>query len=71
MLHAALDIGDTPAGIALVPGAIELFGGGPKLHDQVAGQVLGTHLASFFLPQTKQGPFVAAHNDPGVRAADE
>jgi hypothetical protein len=50
MLHAALDIGDTPAGIALVPGTIELLGGGPKLHDQVARQVLRLGLATFLPP---------------------
>jgi hypothetical protein len=37
MLYAALDISDTPAGVALVPGSVEVFGGGPELHDKVAG----------------------------------
>ena len=60
-----------PAGIALVPGAIELLGCGPELHDEVAGQVLRLGLAPLLAPQADQGGFVAAHDDPGVRAADE
>jgi len=67
----ALDVGDPPAGVALVPGAVELLGGSPKLHDKVAGQVLRLDLAPFLAPEADKGPFVIAHNDPGVRAADE
>ena len=71
MLDAALDVGNAPAGIALVPGAIELLGCGPELHDEVAGQVLRLGLAPLLAPQADQGGFIAAHDDPGVRAADE
>ena len=71
MLDAALDVVDPPAGIALVPGAVEVLGGGPELHDEVAGQVLRLGLAPFLAPQADQGGFIAAHDDPGVRAADE
>src|SRR2546430_2483231 len=71
MLDPALDVGNAPAGVALVPGAIEFFGGGPELHDQVAGQVLRRGLAAFLLPEANQGSFIAPHNDPSVRAADE
>ncbi len=39
MLDAALDRSDVPAGIPLVPGAVE-----------VAGQVLGFGLATFLAP---------------------
>jgi hypothetical protein len=35
---------------ALVPGAIELLGGGPKLHDEVAGQVLWLGFTPFLPP---------------------
>ena len=62
---------DAPAGIALVPGAVELLGGGPELHDEVAGQVLRLGLAPLLAPKADQGGFIAAHDDPGVRAADE
>ena len=37
VLDAALDVGDAPAGIALVPGTIELLRCGPELHNEVAG----------------------------------
>jgi len=45
MLDVALNIGNAPAGIALVPGAVEVLGGGPKLHNEIGGQVLGRSLA--------------------------
>jgi hypothetical protein len=32
-----LHVADLPAGIALVPGAVELFGCPPELHDEVSG----------------------------------
>jgi len=37
MLDPALDIGDVPTSVALVPGPIELLRGGPKLDDKVDG----------------------------------
>jgi hypothetical protein len=71
MLDLTLDAGDAPASIALVPRAVELLGDGPKLHDEVAGQVLRLGLAPFLPPEADKGRFVIAHDDPGVRAADE
>jgi len=71
MLDVALNIGNAPAGIALVPGAVEVLGGGPKLHNEIGGQVLGRSLAAFLAPQADQCGLVAAHDDPGVRAANE
>jgi hypothetical protein len=50
MLDAALDVSNAAAGIALVPGAIELLGDSPELHDQIAGKVLRLGLASFLAP---------------------
>src|SRR5262245_7192203 len=52
MLDLALDIGDAPAGIALVPGAIEFLCGGPELHDEVTGQVVRLGLTTFLAPQS-------------------
>ena len=43
----------------------------PELHDEVAGQVLRLGLAPLLAPEADQGGFIAAHDDPGVRAADE
>ena len=71
MLDPVLDIGNAPTSVALVPSAVELFGCGPELHDEVAGQVLQRGLATLFAPQPEQRGLVAAHDDAGVRAADE
>ena len=71
MLDLALDVGNALARIALVPEPVELLGGGPKLHDEVAGQVLWRGLAPFLPPKADQRRFVTAHDDPGVRTADE
>ena len=57
MLDAALNIGDASAGVALVPSSVERFRGGPKLHDEVAGQVLRLGLAPFLLLEAHQSGF--------------
>ena len=50
---------------------LSVLGRRPELHDEVAGQVLRLGLAPLLAPEADQGRFVAAHDDPGVRAADE
>src|SRR5262249_7848245 len=60
-----------PAGIALIPGAVEGLGCGSELHDEVARQILWLGLAAFLAPQADQGGLIAAHDDPGVGAANE
>jgi len=57
--------------MAFVPVPVEVLGHRAELDDQVAGQVLGFGLAALFPPQPDQGRLVVAHDDPGVRAADE
>jgi hypothetical protein len=52
--HQALDILDSSAGIALVPGTVEVLGGLPELYDEVAGEVLLADLAAFFLPEAER-----------------
>ena len=47
MPDLALHVADLPAGVALIPGAIEVLGRPSELHDEVAGQVLRFGLASF------------------------
>jgi hypothetical protein len=42
-----------------------------KLDDEIAGEVLGRDFAALFPPQPQEGGFIIAHNDPGIRAADE
>jgi hypothetical protein len=71
MLDLALDVGDAPAGIALVSGSVEFLGGSPKLYNQVAGQILRRRFSALLAPELDQGRFVVAHDDPGVRAPDE
>ena len=71
MEHLPLHLGDDLAGIALVPVPVEVLGHGAELDDQVAGQVLRLDLAALFPPEPEQGGLVVAHDDPGVRAADE
>jgi hypothetical protein len=71
MFDAALNIGDASAGVALVPEAVEVLRSGPELNDEVAGQVLWFGFASFLTPQADQSSLVTAHDDSGVRAADE
>jgi hypothetical protein len=66
MLDSALHVADLPAGVALVPGAIELLGCSTELHDEVAREVLRLGLASFLPPKLNQGGLVVAHDDPGI-----
>ena len=71
MKHLPLHLGDDLTGIPLVPVPVEVLGHGAELDDQVVREVLGFDLAALFPPQPEQGGFVVAHDDPGVRAADE
>src|SRR6516165_588164 len=47
---SALDVADPPAGVALIPGAIELFRRRAELHDEVAGQGPRARLHPFLAP---------------------
>src|SRR5262249_35222608 len=62
----ALDIGDAAAGIALVPGAVELLGCRPELYDEIAGEVFRLGLTPFLTPQADQGSLIAAHDDSRI-----
>ena len=66
-----LHIRDDLTGIGLVPAPIQLLGNGPKLDDEVAGEILWLGLTALFTPLPQQGAFVVAHNDPGVRSTNE
>src|SRR5262249_11328582 len=57
--------------VALVPISVERFGRDSQLGDKIAGQVLRLDLAALLPPQTQEGGFAAANNDPGVGAANE
>src|SRR5499433_4510942 len=71
MFPLALHVADLPAGVALVPGAVELLGRPPELHDEIAREVLRLGLAPFLPPQSDQSGLIIAHDDPGIRTADE
>jgi len=71
MLDVALGGDHPPPGVALVPSPVEALGHAPELHDQVTGQVLRLRLAAFLAPELDEGCLIAAHDDAGVRAADE
>jgi hypothetical protein len=66
-----LDVRDEVTGIRLVPAPVQILGGQAELDDEVTGEVLWFHLAAFFSPESKKRRLIAAHDDPGVRAADE
>jgi uncharacterized caspase-like protein len=66
-----LHSGDRVAGVSFVPVPVEFLGRTAELDDQVAGKVFGLRLAPLFAPEPEQGGFVIAHDDPGVRTADE
>jgi hypothetical protein len=71
MTDSLLNVGDYLPAIGLVPAAVQLFGRDAKLNHEIAGQVFGFNLASLFPPQPDQRRLITAHNDPGIRAADE
>src|SRR6516162_209227 len=58
-------------GIPLVPMPIEDLSRYAELDDEVAGEVLRLDLAAFLAPEADQGGFFVAHDDPGIRAAEE
>jgi hypothetical protein len=66
-----LDVRDYPPRLGLVPVAVKFLGDAAELHNQIAGQVLGIDFATLFPPQALQRGFIVAHDDPGVRAANE
>ena len=71
MLDLALDVCNHLAGIALEPASVKLFGGRPKLDDEVVGEILGFDLAALLAPEAEEGCLIVSHNDPGIRAADK
>jgi hypothetical protein len=71
MENLPLHLRDDMAGVLLVPAPVQMLGHSAELDQEVAGQVLGFNLAALLLPEAEQGRLVLAHDDPGVRAADE
>src|SRR5262249_36726720 len=71
MPQLALNIRDHLAGVGFIPTAIEVLGGEPQLHDEVARKVLRFDLAALLTPEPDQGGLVITHDNPGVGAADK
>jgi hypothetical protein len=57
--------------VALIPAPVEVLGDRAELDDQVVRKILRLDLAAFLAPEPNQGRFIVAHNDPGIRAADD
>ena len=66
-----LHVLDGLAGVTLIPAPVEILGDGAELDNQVGRKVLRLDFAALLPPQPQQGGLVVAHDDPGVRAADE
>src|SRR5262249_33917305 len=64
-------VSDHLSGISFIPAPIEVLGGYSELNHKIAGQVFRLNLSALFPPQPIQRLFVIAHDDPGIRTADE
>src|ERR1700686_5092275 len=71
MSDSPLDIDDDLPRIEFVRAPVQVLGDGPKLDDEIAGQILRLDLASFLPPKARQGDLVIAHDGPCVGAADD
>jgi hypothetical protein len=71
MPDSPLDIDKYLPGIGLIPAPIEVLGHNPKLDQEIAGQVRRFDLAPLFPPEPHERTLIIAHNDSGIRAADE
>ena len=71
MPNPALDVFDGLARISLEPFAIEVLGHAAELDDEVAREVLRLDLSPLFVPKVDERRFIAAHDDPSIRTADE
>jgi hypothetical protein len=66
MLDVALNIGDTPAGVALIPRAIKFLGRRPKLDDEIAGEIRRFGLATLLASKADQRSFIITQDDPSI-----
>jgi hypothetical protein len=71
MMDFTLDVDDQLARIGLIPAPIQVFCRKTELDNEIARQVLRFDLTALFAPKPDQGGFVVAHDDPGIRAANE
>src|SRR5260221_2169035 len=71
MNHPSLNVPERVSGISLVPMPIKGLGHDPELDDEIAGEVLGLDFAALLPPEAEQRIFIIAHDDAGIRPADE
>jgi hypothetical protein len=71
VLDPALDVGDGTLSVAFVPVPVQRLGGDAELNDEVVAHIVRLGLAALLLPQPDERRLVRAHDDPGVRSADE
>jgi hypothetical protein len=69
--YSPLDVRNRLACIGFVPAPIKILGRGPKLDNQVAGQVLWLDLAALFPPKPEQRvfalPMIMRASDPPTK----
>jgi hypothetical protein len=59
------------ARVGLIPAPIQPLGRNAKLDHEVGRKVRRLDFPTFLAPEPTQGGLIIAHDDPGVRAADE
>jgi hypothetical protein len=71
MLDLPLDVCKYLTGVGLIPAPIEVLGGQAELDDEIAREVFRLDLAPLLTPKAEESILIVAHNDPGIRPADE
>src|SRR5262245_30586956 len=71
MPDVALDVRNGPPGATLVPAAIQVLGSGPKLYDEVGGQVFLLDLSTLLAPEPDKLGLIVAHDGPSIGAPDK
>ena len=71
MADVLLALRDCLGCAALVPVPVQVLCGPAELDHQVFREILRLNLAPLFPPQPNEIGFILAHNDAGVRAANE
>jgi hypothetical protein len=71
MPELSLHVIDRIAGVAFVPGPVQLLGDGAKLDNEVLAQVCWFSLTPLLTPEPDEPCLVIAHDDASVGAAYE
>ena len=71
MPNLSLYIRNDLTGIGLIPAPIKVLRHHSELDDEIAGQVFRLDFPALFTPELQQRSLIIAHDNPGIRAADE